>query len=154
MSSYNVKFCNDTGVDLQNFEPNDVLSQLCSLRLIPEEIMSVLGSLPVGKASDPDGINNCILRELAVEISVPFCCLFNNSLGTGIFPDDWKRSNVSPIDKSGDKSSTSNYRPITLLCNPEKFFERVVFKHLYNHLQDNQILSPLQSGFIYLYFVM
>ena len=27
-------------------------------------------------------------------------------------------------------------------------FERVVFKHLYNHLNENQILTPLQSGFI------
>ena len=26
--------------------------------------------------------------------------------------------------------------------------ERVIFKHLYNHLRDNNILSSLQSGFI------
>ena len=27
-------------------------------------------------------------------------------------------------------------------------FERLVFKHLFNHLRDNNILTPLQSGFI------
>ena len=31
----------------------------------------------------------------------------------------------------------------------EKVAERNVFKHLYNHLHENSILTPLQSGFIY-----
>ena len=55
---------------------------------------------------------------------------------------------MSPIAKSGNRASPSNYRPISLLCNPEKCFERVVFKHLYNHFHDNQIFTSLQSGFI------
>ena len=55
---------------------------------------------------------------------------------------------MSPIAKSGYRSSPSNYYPISLLRNPEKCFERVVFKHLYNHFHDNQILTSLQSGFI------
>ena len=33
-------------------------------------------------------------------------------------------------------------------CTSEKVFERTVFKHIYNHFQDNNILTPLQSGFI------
>ena len=55
---------------------------------------------------------------------------------------------MSPIAKGGDRASPSNYRPISLLCTPEKCFERVVFKHLYNHFHENQILTSLQSGFI------
>ena len=105
-------------------------------------------SLPVGKAAGPDGINNRILRELARKLFVPFCCLFNRSLQIGENPDYWKQTHVSPIAKRGKRSSPSNYRPISLLCNPEKCFERVVFKHLYNHFHDNQIFTSLQSGFI------
>ena len=44
-------------------------------------------------------------------------------------------------------SSVPNYRPISLLICIEKVAERVVFKHLYNHLHEDSILTPLQSGF-------
>ena len=42
----------------------------------------------------------------------------------------------------------SNYRPISLLNSEDKVFERLIFKHLYNHLKDNNLLTPFQSGFI------
>ena len=38
--------------------------------------------------------------------------------------------------------------PISLLNSESKLFERLVFKYLFNHLQDNNLLSSLQSGFI------
>ena len=139
---------NDTGIELPQFENYTFLSELSSIHINPEEVEIVLQSLPLGKACGPDGINNRVLRELATQLSSPFCCLFNHSLQIGEFPDIWKRSHVTPIPKGGDRASPSNYRPISLLCTPEKCFERVVFKHLYNHLHENQILSPLQSGFI------
>ena len=47
-----------------------------------------------------------------------------------------------------NRSSISNYRPVSLLCTSEKAFERTVFKNIYNHFQDNKILTPLQTGFI------
>ena len=124
------------------------MSELSFIHITPDEVETVLKFLPLGKAAGPDGINNRVLRELSRELSSPFCCLFNHSLQIGEFPDNWKRSHVSPIAKGGDRASPSNYRPISLLCTPEKCFERVVFKHLYNHFHENQILTSLQSGFI------
>ena len=70
------------------------------------------------------------------------------ALQIGAFPENWKRSHVTPIAKGGERSSPSNYRPISLLCTPEKCFERVVFKHIYTHFHENHILTSLQSGFI------
>ena len=82
------------------------------------------------------------------ELSLSFCSLFNKSLQTGVFQDCWNISNVCPIPKSGNRSHISNSRPVSFLCTPEKVFERTDFKHIYNHFQDNNILTPLQSGFI------
>ena len=138
----------DTNVDLPVIDQYVVHSYFSSLQLTPSEVETVLKSLPIGKAAGPDGINNRILRELAVELSVPFCSLFNQSLRTGNFPACWKVSHVCPIHKSGDRSVPSNYRPVSLLCTPEKSFERAVYKHFYNHLHNNNILTSLQSGFI------
>ena len=56
-----------------------------------DEVESVLKTLPIGEATGPDGINNCILRELAHELSSPLCSLFNQSLNLGIVPDILKK---------------------------------------------------------------
>ena len=48
----------------------------------------------------------------------------------------------------GDPSDVCNHRPTSLLSNLDKVFERLAFKHLFNHLYDNYILTSFQSGFI------
>ena len=63
-------------------------------------------------------------------------------------PSDFKEANVCPVPKKGDLSLVSNHRPISLLNSENKLFERLVFKYLYNHMRDNNLLSSLQSGFI------
>ena len=93
-------------------------------------------------------LSNRILLELSNELSTPFCSLFNQSLRSGTFPTQYKEANVCLVPKKGDTSIVSNYRPISLLNSESKVFERLVFKYLYNHLQDNNLLSSLQSGFI------
>ena len=60
----------------------------------------------------------------------------------------YKEANVCPVPKKGDLSIVSNYRPISLLNAESKVFEKTIFKHLYNHLQGNNMLSSFQSGFI------
>ena len=116
--------------------------------LTPAEIEVILKSLPIGKAAGPDCISNQILSELATEHSYPLCSLFNQPLQIGTLPDFWKLSNVCPIPKTSDYSSVSNVRPVSLLCTPEKVFERAIFKHVLYHFRDNSILTSLQSGFI------
>ena len=55
---------------------------------------------------------------------------------------------MCPIFKSGDASLLSNYRPVSLLNNIEKISERIIFKHVYNYLKDNDFFTPWQSGFM------
>ena len=74
--------------------------------------------------------------------------VFNRSLEQGYFPSSWKHGNIIPIHKKDDKSSPSNYRPLTLLSQIGKTSERCVHKHMYNYVLENQILTPLQSGFV------
>ena len=47
-----------------------------------------------------------------------------------------------------DLYKVSNYRPISLLNSEDKVFERLVFRHLYNHLHRHNLIFPLQSGFV------
>ena len=112
-----------------------------------DEVESLLKALPIGKATGPDGITNCILRELAHDLSPPLCSLFNQSLILGIVPDIWNEAHVCPIPKGGDRTAVSNYRPITLLSNIDNVLELFCF-NLYNHFLENGIMTPLQSGSI------
>jgi hypothetical protein len=53
-----------------------------------------------------------------------------------------------PLFKKGDKSSISNYRPISLLSAVGKVFERIVLKEVFDNLISNNLLYKFQSGFI------
>ena len=118
------------------------LTTLCHFFIItPEEVESVLSNITIGKAAGPDGIHNKVLREESKELNIPLCDLFNQSLDFGILLESWKQARVSAIFKKGEPSLVSNYRPISLLSNLDKVFERMVFKHLYNYLHDIKYLS-------------
>ncbi len=73
--------------------------------------------------------------------------IFNCSLLSGIFPDDWKLARVSPIYKSGDKQECGNYRPISVLSVVAKIFEQLVCGQLNHYLKEKQILTKFESGF-------
>ena len=107
-----------------------------------------LYNLKINKASGPDLISPRLLKEGAIVLARPFSVIFNRSLQQGYFPSAWKTANVSPIHKKDEKSLTSNYRPISLLSSPGKVMERCVHKHLYNYVTSDQLLTPLQSGFV------
>ena len=144
-------FANQTILNEKEAEiPNLPLptNHLLDFTLSTEEVLSVLKSLPLGKAAGPDGINNKILREISNELATPLCDLFNMSLKDGNVPSAWKEAHVSAIFKKGDPSYVGNYRPISLLSNLDKILERLMFKHLYNYLLDIKFITPFQSGFI------
>ena len=152
-NAFNTFFQNQTILDdsnaiLPELPPSSYNSQLNRITLTPLEVESILKTLKPGKASGPNGLSNRVLKELSNELSSPFCSLFNQSLHSGVFPASYKDAHVSPVPKKGDLSIISNHRPISLLNYEGKVFERLVFKHLFNHLQNNNILSSLQSGFI------
>ena len=87
--------------------------------------------------------------KAASELSTPLATLFNQSVYQGEVPISFKIVHVCPVPKGGgDASNVCNYRPISLLSNLDKVFERLVFKHLINHLRDNNSLTYFQSGFI------
>ena len=67
--------------------------------------------------------------------------MFNLSLRTGIFPDDWKFSKVTRIYKSEDKTLCENYRPISVISNIAKIFEKLVRKQLNTFLDNNIIVK-------------
>ena len=52
--------------------------------------------------------------------------IFNQSLNIGYVPKCWKIKRVSPIYKGDKKTDPNNFRPISILPIPMKFFEKIV----------------------------
>ena len=65
----------------------------------------------------------------------------------GIYPERLKFSLITSIYRSGDKSSPSNYRPISLLPVLPKILKKIIYKRLFDHLNNNVILNENQYGF-------
>ena len=59
--------------------------------------------MKTNKTPGPDKISPRILQEVKHQISKPLAILFNKSLRDDKVPSDWKRANVTPIFKKGDK---------------------------------------------------
>ncbi|KAL4134889.1 hypothetical protein QTP88_006579 [Uroleucon formosanum] len=78
-----------------------------------DEIEENLLSLRTTKSRGPDGISAQFLFSIRAQLKYPLLYLFNLSLAEGIFPSIWKTSQVTPIYKSVDPGSVSNYRPIS-----------------------------------------
>ena len=122
-------------------------SSIDNIEITEDEVIDVIVNLDPNKASGPDLISNKMLKRVSKTVAKPLCIIFNRSLQEGIFPDKWKQGNLVPIFKKGEKSIPSNYRPVSLLSNLGKIQERIIFKHLYNHLYSNNLLYKYQSGF-------
>ena len=111
---------------------------LDKIDITEDEIKYVIINLDPNKASGPDLISNKMIKQVATAISKPLKIIFNRSLNESVFPDLWKLGNLVPLFKKGDRSDASNYRPVSLLSNFGKIQERIVFKHIYNHLFSNK----------------
>ena len=112
-----------------------------------EEIGIIIKSLDPRKATGPFSIPTNILKLLLPVISKPLCDVINLSFQTGIFPDCLKLADVMPVFKKGSKNLIENYRPISLLSNISKIFEKVVHTRLSSFLDRYSILYQNQFGF-------
>uniref|UniRef100_A0A0P4VPM3 Reverse transcriptase domain-containing protein n=1 Tax=Scylla olivacea TaxID=85551 RepID=A0A0P4VPM3_SCYOL len=111
------------------------------------EIIKVIDKMKTDKAPGPDGITPRVLKETKFQICKPLSLLFTKSFNSGKVPEDWKLANVTPIEKKGDNSLPSNYRPISLTSVVCKLMETVIRNNLVNFLEENDLINDSQHGF-------
>ena len=73
--------------------------------------------------------------------------LFQSSVNTGTVPTVWREAIVTPVFKKGANSKPENYRPISLTCILSKVLEHIIVSSIMNHLDNHNLLYPLQHGF-------
>ena len=125
----------------------DIPLRQLRIYLIHFSILNLLLGLDVTKSIGPDGISPRIFKECAYELVPSLTKLFNLSLSTGELLDDWKKGNIVPIYKSGDRTLAENYRPVSLTSIVVKILEQVVHKRVINFPTEEHLQCENQQGF-------
>jgi hypothetical protein len=114
--------------------------------LSTKEVENIIKSLKLKNCFGYDGISTKILKLSSLFISSPLTYICNKAVAQRIFPDHLKYSEIKPLYKKGDKSQTTNYRPILLLTSFSKVLEKAM-NILLKHIHENNILAEEQFGF-------
>lgn len=110
------------------------------------EIQEALQSLDETKGPGPDKIPAIFIKKCSQSLTPPLQMIFNSSITQGRCPTLWKTSYVIPVFKAGDKSTVTNYRPISLLCHFNKIQEKIIHKTIFSAIE--KLLITQQHGFI------
>ena len=111
------------------------------------EVTKIINSLGP-KSAGPCTIPNTILKTVLIDISEILAKFCNLSIQTGIFPSSLKTAKVVPVFKNkGSIQDLTNYRPISLLSNIDKIFEKLIHSRVVKFLDQNNCLFNHQYGF-------
>ena len=122
-------------------------ARLTSIKFDNNDILKIIRSLNVNKAHGHDGILVSMIKMCHESLIQPLSLIFRGSVYTGVYPDTWKKSNIVPVHKKGDKQIVNNYRPVSLLPICSKILEKIIFDSIMRFLNKNKLLSDAQSSF-------
>ena len=102
-------------------------------------------NLAVRKSCQGSDIPTKIIK-LNIDLFNSFICQhFNYCISIGEFPNELKRADVIPVHKKKDKCDKTNYRPVSILLNISKFYEKIIYNQLYENFKNKRF--PSQCGF-------
>ena len=113
------------------------------------DIIKIIRELGSKSTFGVDGISSIFLKRYSHVLVKPLTVIINQSLQSGIFPDNLKIAKVLPIYKGNDldKNSVSSYRPISVLPAISKVFEKTVYNQLLSYFVDHNLFYCSQYGF-------
>ena len=112
------------------------------------ELQELMKALDGTKSMGPDEVSGQILKECHEELIEPIFEIINYSIQTGTVPQEWKRADIIPIFKSGNRQESLNYRPISLTSIVCKLCEKIIKKQWVKYLERQMLIIASQFGFI------
>ena len=109
-------------------------NRLSTVSFSHEDVGKIIQNLNPNKAHGHDNISIHMLKICGSTIYRPLEIIFKEPLSTGLFPSEWKKGNIVPIHKKGDKQVLKNYCPDSLLPICGKVFERFIFNEMFSFL--------------------
>ena len=111
------------------------------------EIQLLIKNLKMKSNNSPNDIPSKFLKIASCIVSEWLSKFFNKCMTTGEFPDSWKIAYITPIPKVHSPSSSSEYRPISVLPVLSKLFEKVLYYRVYSYLTEHNLIDKRQHSF-------
>ena len=70
---------------------------------------------------------------------------FNYRIAYGEFPDELKHADVIPVHKKNEKCDKTNYRPMSILTNISKIYEKLLHNQLSKYF--DSLLALISADF-------
>ena len=81
------------------------------------------------------------------ELAPLLIILFTHPLSSGVVPPSFKLAAITHVFKSGDRTSPSNYRPISLTYISSKVLERIIREQFSSFIDKKGCLNSTQHRF-------
>jgi hypothetical protein len=106
-----------------------------------DEVVFVTEGLKVKLSAGYDGIPLSLIKKCVTLVKKPLVHIYNISLNSDVFPNEWKIAKAIPLYKKGGRSDYKKYRPISVLPVFSKILERIMFNRLISFVIKNRILN-------------
>lgn len=113
----------------------------------PTEIESEIDLLPTKKTHGLYSFPIRILKDAKPTMSILLTMIMNTSIKTGVYPSKLKHAKIIPVFKNDAEDDPGNYRPISLLSNINRIFEKLMYKRLKSFFEKKNTLCSSQYGF-------
>ena len=110
-----------------------------------DTIFKEIVSLDTKKATQSNDVPTKTVKANADWFSIFASNAFNESVVSCKFPSVLKLADVKPVHKKASRLEKTNYRPVSLLPNISKIFERCMHRQISEYFET--VLSKLQCGF-------
>jgi len=111
------------------------------------EVETEILSIPNKKACGLYSCSTLLLKYVSDTVSLPLATLLNASVSQGVYPAKLKLSKIVPVFKSGDEHDANNYRPISLLSNFNRIFDKLMYSKMISFIEEKGLLYQAQYGF-------
>ena len=109
------------------------------------EVKKTFQSLDPKKAAKKDDIKTNLLKKNVDFFAKCTCDDINDSIRSSKFPNELKQADIVPASKKKSKLSNENYRPVSILSNVSKIYERCLYDQIATYFE--YIFSRYQCGF-------
>ena len=107
---------------------------LDSIHFSRSDIAKIISHLYPHKPYGHDMLNIRMIKLCGNSIYKPLSVIFSDCLNEVKFPHEWKKANVVPVHKKGNKQNLKKHRAISLLPICSKIFEGLINSKLFTFL--------------------
>jgi hypothetical protein len=114
--------------------------------ITPLEVDRAIKKLKTSKSGGPSGVPPDLLKSLPPTWIVFLSSLFTHILKNNAYPQDWSYARLITLFKKGDRTSTDNYRGISVMDSFGKLYDAILCNRLNEWFTPDREQAGAQAG--------